>query len=395
MKQEWLLQDIETSDVESHEQVLKEKLITLQVVFAEQMFGKMRAENPEATFAKSLKRYTAVGSELKESLRNYSEKISEIELNDYFEQFSAKVNGLFASAGEDGVSAVAEYITDELRRIRQSAPASILQRNQERREAMRLQRKDLGVFHYEIKHGEDGGVGRELYLHAEELYKSEGKSLGIEGLRESLGKIATEIVDRYPQIQKVRGQSWLMAHPLGKRLGFQITKVDTPEEALTHGSVWWQFMDKNGQLNAQKVEHLMTSGRVELTSAVGEMSVEDFLQRYLPAKRRGKIILKTITQESAREESEFREFAKKIKDDWERLSEDQIEGYFKANRLMAQFLATIQGEGIVPFFQQMKREGKTMDQIAIQGKDYTNAVNKDLERFLLDVLYVDLEVTID
>jgi hypothetical protein len=135
-----------------------------------------------------------------------------------------------------------------------------------------------------------------LEVHLEAAYTSGAPmSSLLTTMRDSFSKLAETIVDSHPRAKAVVGTSWLVSHPMAKRFGFQ--KVEDREVSQNRPSTWFQMIDKDGQINASRLKEMLETGELPYKASFGLIPTEDFLRRYLPPERRGKIVLEELNPE--------------------------------------------------------------------------------------------------
>lgn len=195
-----------------------------------------------------------------------------------------------------------------------------------------------------------------LQIHVGDMYAVKpGEALGPETMRRAFADIAVSIVERYPQATVVYGDSWLMSHPIAKRLGF--TRTDrTSHENGPH--VWKQFVSAGGGLDENRVRKLLETGKPPFEPRIGFMRTEDFLRRYLPPERRGRIELQEATPESTEISYGFEEQMSALRSAWPKLREDNIVAFFeRLPELKASAQASGRGDAFVDVLREAKRRG--------------------------------------
>jgi hypothetical protein len=153
-----------------------------------------------------------------------------------------------------------------------------------------------------------------LEIHIPDIFSS-GRPLTPEVIRESLSRLAETIIDKYPQTSAVVGVSWLLGHRAVKRLiEFHIIKEGPPN--------WRQLIDKDGQIDQNKLQNLITNDELPYKNLYGYLSTEDFLSKFLPAGRKGQIMLKVVDKRQSEINRNLEKLmnadSKKFRADWER-----------------------------------------------------------------------------
>lgn len=204
-----------------------------------------------------------------------------------------------------------------------------------------------------------------LQIHVGDAYAAKpGEAFGPEALRKAFADLAVSIVERHPQALVVYGDSWLMSHPIAKRLGF--TKTDrTSHENGPH--VWKQFVSASGGLDENRVRKLLETGKPPFEPRIGFMRTEDFLRRYLPPERRGSIELQEATPESVAAARGFEEEMGALRSAWPQLEEGGIAAFLdRLPELKASAQASGRGDAFVDVLRDAKRRGldlKASDQL--------------------------------
>lgn len=401
MNPEQISNPIEAKDVELHERILKERLIEIQVIFADQKFYQLAKENPAIKFSEILEQHTSISGELKEAFKNYKQPSREEECVNYLTEVYRNIDEVYQSASKNNPELVFQYIVDELKRLEFSAPAEVKQRRKERMAAWEKERKQAGVLHYEIVSGKKDGIksdilGPVIDIHVEELYKKGNESLGSQAVTDSFRKVALDILEKYPQITTITGRSWLMSHPLAKRLGFEIIEQDKLEVALQHSSTWLQFIDREGQINSKKLEQFMKTGEIPLIPSIGQMQVEKFLGLYLPPDKKGKIKLKKIDVECWKKIDASGETANRMRTEWDKLSESDLKDLVMGDEMFSEFFrVSKEGAEYLRLILEQKKKGLSLEQAAVILKEEQKKFQKLFEDFLYQKLWVEVETIIE
>jgi hypothetical protein len=200
-----------------------------------------------------------------------------------------------------------------------------------------------------------------------------------ERLRQEFGKLAVTIIDKYPHVRYVMGRSWIMDHPLMRKIGF---KVLDRYASLDHESTWWQLIDKDGQINNTVLERLRSTGKLPFEVVLAFMPVEEFLAKFLPNERRGRIVLEDRAYDpaltEAREKSQARreEFIRQYLS----LNVDELENYFLGYRDMEYFISTDVGQKLFAYLRMKHGQGIKFEDFK-DSKDFED-ISKDAERII-------------
>lgn len=104
-------------------------------------------------------------------------------------------------------------------------------------------------------------------------------------IRASLTSLAEKLINEYPKTRAIVAESWLLSHPIFQR--FIKMKI------IGEGGInWRQLIGSNGQIEQTRVQELFSTGKMPYRNLIGYIPIEEFLQQYLPAERRGEIKLK-------------------------------------------------------------------------------------------------------
>lgn len=271
---------------------LARTLFDLQLYAADQFFQKAQAVGELSTFSDMLLERTAVFESIQGYLRPPNVPEDQVEPSQYLEWVRAalaptleRMEAIYAAGGDGWQEAVWELMEAERAKLKALFPS----------EGTQKEKETIGVF--QIDEPRAGLPGLEargiqpkdeyLELHVAEFFKVDAEHFGAKGIRDALGTIAERIVDQFPQTRAVTGISWLMDRPIARRLGFTVLDELQAQRGM---GLWSQFIDKNGQIDRGRLQKFLDTGEVPFKRKFGFILVEDFLQKYLPAERRGKEI---------------------------------------------------------------------------------------------------------
>lgn len=300
---------INTEDPQEHERLLYEKLAEIQLYFAGQKFSQEVLTNPETKFTQILDQYTSIISDLSNEY-NQTEEANEDNLQAFLKPILAEIDEIHRDHQEDWQTQIFQLLADKKSSLKKTA-----------KQIRNTQERIIGPIRYNINDNrqtdlEEYGIKKSdtcLEIHVEEFFKKAEIELNPENLQNWFGKLAEEIVDKYPKVKFITGTSWLIDTPIARRLGFQVT-----DKKFTHlsQSTWLQFIDQNGQINHNRLKKLLGTGEFPYKVRFGFIRVEDFLQKFLPADRRGQeIVLKEESEEWASFRAELDEETKQFKND--------------------------------------------------------------------------------
>lgn len=385
---------IETQDVEIHEAELKKKLVSVQLSFADRKFSELSKGNKDINFSEVLEKYTAVGTELEKAYyRKFAGSYKEEEHKEYIAVITQQINHVYKASPEGGVERVYRTITEEIDRLESLMSAEEKRQEPERDALYAKEEKRAGIFNYGF---DSDQFDSNIEIHVQKFFKQGIDKFGPEALADSFQKLAVDIVDKYPQVGKISGHSWLMSHPLMRRLGFKITEKDQEEKMLQAPQAWWQFMDKGGQINAKRLQEFAQSGELPLPVVRGEIAVEDFLRLYLPKERRGEVVLKRMSSENKEKFKQFKTLGERVQLEWENLSPEALKALIFGNELVGGFIqASEVGKEYLDSLVEMKGNNIPIETVSETLKEKNKIFQKQLDAYLAQNLLVDTKISIE
>lgn len=383
---------INVEDPQEHERLLYEKLSEIQLYFADQKFSQEVLTNPEIKFTQILDQYTIIISDLSNDY-NQTEAANEGDWQEFLKPILTEIDEIYHDHQEDWHTQIFQLILNKKEFLKglkkKDKPISD------------TQERTIGPIRYNISDNretnlEEYGIKKSdecLEIHVEALFKEAEKELNPENLQSWFGKLAEEIIDKYPRVKFIIGTSWLIDTPIAKRLGFQIT--DKKFSHRSH-STWLQFIDQNGQINQKRLKKLLETGDFLYKVRFGFIRVEDFLQKFLPADRRGQeIVLKEISEEWVEFHAELGKETKQLQNDWQNLSLEDLDNLGNKFPKTSEFLNRV---GITENFLAILKQIKQLNLSFAEGKEkfknefdqFQVAVNK----FVEETVYQDKKIFI-
>jgi hypothetical protein len=260
---------IEAASVEKHEEALFTQLLDVQFRYADILYGSEEGKNESEDFVDFLKKYSVVNElALKEPYATELRKIHDQRAENWTSQSIEVVLKAFADLG-----------------LRLTRPRG-------------TERKSFGLIEYEnpkkVPQLEKYGIAATddvIEIHGTDAFKKPDSPAGA---GKALARLAEEIVDRYPQTRYILGKSWLIDTPLAENIGFKKIHLDEEDmQKFRHGlGFWMQFINKDGQIDQGRLQHLMETGQAPHEYRIGYMPIEKFLYRFLPKSKRGEVTLK-------------------------------------------------------------------------------------------------------
>ncbi len=372
---------IEITGVEEHERIIDRQLLRAQLIFIENELQK--SGNKDGNFLDIFKEYTDIIKMLSERAIRFDEnnpllsgheldKARELFLTDLYRQIEEIAKN---SSGEERIEKVLEFVELESAKI----PDINSVQNKKRRVGLINFNQNEGV-HFPKESGfmEDDDL---LEIHFDSAFKNEGKA-GLQEIKKWLSELAVLIVEKYPESKAVVGTSWLFDHPIMKRLGF-ITIEGKPR-----GYNWNQLIDKGGQIDVERLEQALITGKLPFRNLSGYILIEDFLNKYLPADKRGKIILKEVSREDSTLLEKGRMEIGNLRDQWKTILSDSLGIDYVLGKI-PEFMIRVKSLGlekeIIDFFETCLREKITFEEMG---------GNKELmDRFGPIIRKIDTEAT--
>lgn len=269
--------------MEAREAVLEDKLQSAQLRFADAVCRKQEGQN----FGDILEQTTSIIGSLESSFLDAYPEGGEELAPAYIEGVKQALNKIRLDNGEDWEPAVSKFLQIEQKKLT-TATSSIPELEAE------PELPSIGPISYEIvvfrvleKWKYKYGLGAEDHLmeiHLEDLYKFPEISVTPATLRKYFEGIGTYL-ETHPNIAAVIGESWLVDHPIGRKLGFQkITELD-PEK--NDWDTWSQLITQEGNVNEERLNQAIQKGKLPFQSTWGFIKREDFLRQYGIKREKG------------------------------------------------------------------------------------------------------------
>ena len=397
MKLETLQNPIKTESIEQHERELRDKMTEVQLEYVERLFsGEIRPLSEKVkidNFENLLNNYTEISSKIMEFRDGALNENELIELN---RNLLSEIESLYNNDHEHWIEKSKELFDASLEKYK------ALEKNTNNDDGKNS--AGLISFGMEINRGESfpsSSISNSdicMEIHFEDFFKQksgdEKKSFSLDYLNDSLKKLALKIVDEHPETKAVTGHSWLMSTPIAERIGFVIYEKNSSSDRAG-GNFWGQFMDSNGQLKTKEILKFLETGEPTYRVATGAIMVEDFLRRYLPENRKGKIILKDQTQES-------REFIKDLNrissrmNMWDTLSIEDILVLINSNKILSDYFKTTEGEKYLNVLKKAKELGLKAEEMKYFNYENMEEIKNNFVKFVEESKnkFVDREVII-
>lgn len=410
---ESISQPITADSPAAHEKELGKKLLEIQLGF---VASKIKPSD-SIDFSEALDRYTAIFDELVRRFEKkeldfalqLAERINQSSQDQnkigeyldaparvpetkemYLERLKNHIDRLYREYPERVTELVGQYITHESEALGE-APQSGRPENA------------VGPFRYQIKDGlgktlGDFGIDDAdecLEIHLERLYKQEDQNYSFKKIQADFENLAEVIVKNYPQTKAVVGTSWLMNSRIVRRLGFTVIDAE-PADDKVGMETWSQFIDKDGQVNRQRLEKFISIGAPPVKSRTGVMTVEDFLRHYLPPHWRGKeITLKEINPAWPETGKDLQATAKKLKEKVGKLTATELKELIHGSPAIRRGLATPEGRSWYNFVSELfDKKYENWEELRRDNAARLEEIGKKFEAVLLAGKYLDKKITI-
>ncbi len=403
MKFEEFKKPIETQSIEEHEKILEEKMTKIQLQYVDRLSqGKILPINKtiegDNIDVKDLSvlfsRCTWIPEELKHQYDNrIGGEFDKNARNLFQRKIMDNISVFFKEDHKNWIEKTEEFIKNEIEKL------GPIQKKEEQDNNQDTRKVGLIEFGIEDNLGEllsklDMKDDRYISIHFPEFYKQ--KKDGIKNLFsvnsiDSFKKLALKIINDYPEAKAVVGESWLMDTPIAKRIGFIVS--DYSSRRKLGGQFWGQFINSDGQIDNERVSKFLETGIPPYKVSIGIIMVEDFLKKYLPEDRRGKIILKDLNQNFNNEEFEKEiEIANKVFENWDKSTEEDINMVFCENKILGDFLKRKKGEGFDLLLKNFKKDKKIKEEVK-EDKKFIE-YRKFFLQFINEKKFINKEVII-
>lgn len=401
---------IETENRKEKKEILFEKIEQISLIYADKKFQEIKKDNENYKFSDAIKYFAPIENIILRPIFhleefNFSEYKEKIDL--FLNGFYSEVDSIYETAGFDlnKISSLVNLKRDSIKKYLEVEDFKEFEHNTKEAGTKVLNFNKITNIETDVeeryKNLEDFGFSKSdhfVEIHVEDFYNTGEKNLGPELIKNDLGMVAEYIVDKEPEAAAVIGKSWLLDTPLANRLGFK--KIEDNTIKQNDFSTWLQFIDKNGQIDQKRFNEFLKTGELSYKSIKAYMSTEEFLKRYLPENRRGKIMLKEINNDRKDFWFKMQNEAQLIKTGWDNLIKNNgdFESFIKDDKILNElldFVAADDKKEYLDFF-------KTMYDKKIPWAEFYKYKSENLKKFdekinktINDDLYTDKEVYIE
>lgn len=389
---------IKTSSIEEHEKILEEKMTEIQLLYVDAITaGKIppldKNIDPKDIIT-LISRYTEIPSNL---CNEYYNRVGNFFKQEEYELFKQKlaedIYDIYKKDQKTWIEETQKLIKDKIEKL------GPIEKKEKQKNDSKF-KAGLIDFHVEagLGHLLPGlGVNDDdlcVTIHFPSFYKQKKDNVNNLFSLNSLKELALKIIEEYPETTAIVGESWLMDTPIAKRIGFKVFNRDSKQE-LT-GQFWGQFINSSGQVDSIKVSKFLETGEPTFKVCIGVMMVEDFLKKYLPEEKRGKILLKKarpglkdFNEKLEKEKEIFENILKNYIDDVEN---ENIEEKIYQCEIIGGFLKTEQGKDLIGFLKELKKNNVSLKDI--KEKNLFEEYKKLIGKYIDKLKFVDKKVVI-
>jgi len=419
MNLEKLSQPISSQSVEEHERMLYEKMLEIQLQYVDRLFSKEispleekidvgtkdERDLPLEDFTFLIERYSQVLLDLMRCHMKQKENNGlEWEPKTYdliSSQYGNRILSFYEKDRKSWITKTLKLLEEEREKANKNQKKSIDQNIEDEDEDSMAE--NVGLVNFEVntgyrnlfKNSEVPGIeDKDTYIsiHLDSLFKKSLTDTNINLFSSnSLEKLAVKIVDNFPETKAIIAESWLMDTPIAKRIGFKIHKRD---EFSTQGSFWSQFINANGQIDNTRVRKFLETGKAPYGVALGSISTIDFLKKYLPKERKGKILLKDSNPDF--DEAKYESDDKKVSEfinKWDTVEDDKIKLFLSQCHFYKEFNESVSGKGFFDYLIELKKENKTKEQMSKDPR--IGSFRKLFKEYIKNIRFINKEVIIN
>lgn len=404
---------IETPDKKEREDILFEKIEQISLVYADKKFQETKEEDKDSKFSDVISNFTPLRETILEPIyslpmADFSYKENKEKIDLFLNNFYEEVDALYNKVGFDlekifGLvqlkkDSIKEYLgVENLKKYepeKSEFDTKIVRFNGNK--FGNLEAENEKNFQYLKKLG-FSEFDYFIQIHVQKFYETEENNLGPELIKKDFGLIAEYIINEVPETAAVVGRSWLLDTPLADHLGFK--KINDDEVDQNDFTTWLQFIDKNGQINKKRFNEFVKTGELPYKSVRGIISVEEFLERYLPENRRGKVVIKEIDKEREKFWLELQSNKELLAKEWGSLLENggNFDEFIK-NGLFSNLLNLFDSEGkkqYLSFLKTMSEDGIPWSEVYKYRDENIKKIERKVNQEIKNDLYRDKEIVIN
>lgn len=401
---------IETENKIEKQEILFEKIEQISLVYADKNFQEIKKDNNGYNFSDAIKDFSPIENiilrpvfQLDEfNFKKYREKI-DLFLKNFYDELDA----IYEEGGFDfdKILNLVKLKKESVKKYLGVEDFKKFERNTKDSDTKVLNFNKINNIEKdaEKKYKDLDKIGFSksdhfVEVHMEDFYNTGEKNLGSELIINDLGVVAEHIIDKEPEVAAVIGKSWLLSTPLAKRLGFKLIEADVSKQ--NDFSTWLQFIDKNGQIDQKRFGEFLKTGEIPYKSTKAYIPTGEFLKKYLPENRRGKVILKEINKDRKEFWSKLENDAQSIKSEWINLLENggDFYNFIKNNESLNEvlnFVTPADKEEYIRFLKVMYDSNINWTEFYKHKGENIEEIDKRINKAMKDDLYKDKEIFIE
>ena len=400
---------IETKNKNEKQEILFEKIEQISLVYADKKFQELKKDNSDYEFSDAIKDFSPIKNiilrpvfQLDEfNFKKYQEKI-DLFLKDFYNEVDAiyKENSLDLDKILNLIklkeNSVKKYLgVEDLKKIERNTKNSgtkVLSFNK-----INNIENDAEKKYKDLEKIGFSKIDHFVEVHMEDFYNTDEKNLGSELIINDLGVVAEHIIDKEPEVAAVIGKSWLLDTPISNRLGF--IKVEDDVSKQNDFSTWFQFINKDGQIDQKRFKEFLKTGELPYKSTKAYIPTEEFLKRYLPENRKGKVIIKEINADKKDFWLKLQNEIQSIKSEWEVLLKNSgdFDNFVKNNESLNKvlnFVTPMDKEEYILFLKTMYNSNINWAEFYEHKGENIEKIDKKINKALKDDLYKEKEIFI-
>lgn len=399
---------IETLNQRERDDRLLERIEEISLFYAEKKFQEIKKDNPSYKFSEAINHFTLTKNFILDPvfrLEAFNTKKYQKEIEDFLNSFYQEADEIYKKEGFDA-ERIFSLINLKKGQIKKYLGVESLQEASDREDDFDLIRfnqinnidVDAARKYADL---EKFGFSRHdpfMEVHVENFYKLNAEKLGPELIKKNLGKLAEYIIDKTPETRAIIGRSWLLDTPLAGRLGFK--KIADENIEQNDLSTWYQFISKDGQIDQKRFNKFLETGELPYKVVRAYIPVEEFLAKYLPENRRGRIVLKEADKDRQDFWNNLRQDASVIKVAWEGLLENggSFQDFIQNNLVLDKIFSFVSPEDKSEYLSFLK----VMYDNKIPWQDFNEhksegieSIDAKINKFMKEDMFKSKEIIID
>ncbi len=401
---------VETLDKKERKEILFERIGKIALVYADKKFNEIRESDSNYKFSDAVKDSTPLKNIILDpvfQLDNFSFKKYQEKIDLFLKDFYLELDNIYETDrfDLDKISSLTSSKKDSIKKYLDVENFKDFEKKTKESDTKVLNFNKINNIEVdaEKKYKDLEKLGFSKFdhfieVHVEDFYNTDQNNLGSELIKKDLGLVAEHIIDKEPETAAVIGKSWLLDTPLADRLGFQ--RIEDKETKQNDFSTWLQFIDKNGEIDQKRFNQFLKTEELPYKSVKAMMLVEDFLKRYLPENRRGKVILKEVNADRKDFWFKLQNDTQLIKSEWDDLlkNNDDFDIFINSNKSFNEvlnFLDLEDREQYISFLKIMYNSNIPWLKFHEHKNESIEKIDKKINKIMKDDLYKDKEIFID